>query len=609
MFILLGGPRTTETDGVLERMAAELRGGGDAPRVWQDRDRNAGAASLKPDFVPEDASDAQPIVNDARVFVCQARIDNRNELLPLLDVAHDVADSTLFAAAYDRWGAECVQKVTGDFAFAVWHRADGSVVAAVDHHGARRLMWSRIANGIALSAQLAPLLVHPEISRDPDLDALARLFDSGIDRTSTPFTAIRAIPGGHLFTWRAGEVRIERWWNPSSRPSVWYRDRRQYVDEARELFTRAVASQLRSSSAISTTLSGGLDSGSVTATAARLSSSRITAYTSIPEPGLAVSQRPNWEPDDRTYAAEVAAMYDNVDHRVVPPGGRCALDVIASIHARSHTPSKATTNMLWLDGISAAAAAAGSRVLLTGQYGNAAFSWRGDGTISELVMNGHLRAALQQARDEARARNSSVARVLAGSVRGAMHAMSRRTVGDTVVRAGLQFIRRPRSPHARGNEYVEAPGSRRFWRAFVTTPKQTWWPDPVVQWGVEWRDPTIDRRLVERLLQYPQAAFRIGGRERGLARELAAGLLPDRVRLRRTQGAQVPEAPSLIAAHAQRYRAALEVMRRSPACRELFDFDAMQRALDGFASGSLDFQLATALDVAFDAGLFLEHAT
>ena len=170
---------------------------------------------------------------------------------------------------------------------------------------------------------------------------------------------------------------------------------------------------------------------------------------------------------------------------------------------------------------------------------------------------------------------------------------------------GLPLIRPERRQHSPGNEYLERPGTRRFWAVSATTPANVWWPDPVAQWGVEHRDPTGDRRLVERMLLYPLGAFRLGARDRGLARTVAQGLLPDHVRLRRTQGAQVPEAPSLIAAYASRYRSALDEMRGSPRCAELFDLDTVGRWLDGFVAGELDHYLALAFDLALSVGQFL----
>ena len=589
MFILLAG-----ADGALESMAAELRGGVGEPRLWRDDRHEAGAASLAADFVPEDRFDVQPIVNDDRVFVCHARIDDREGT---------GADSALFAAAYDKYGERCVDHIVGDFAFAAWHRDERKVVAGVDPLGHRRLFYARIGNGIALSTQLPALLAHPNLSHDLDLDSLARIFAPGIDRTSTPYASIRAVPGGHLLTWRAGELKIERWWNPEWQPSIWYRDAREYVDETRELLTRAVKAHLRSSSAISTTLSGGLDSGCVTAIAAQMQ--RVTAYTAIPEEGLATSERKRWEADDRAYAGDVARMHDNIDHRLVTPGGHCAIEVASAIHDRSRTALKAATNILWLDRIATSAFHAGSRVLLTGQNGNNAFSWRGDATLSELATHGHLRAAVAQARAESRARRVSVLRVLAGATRTAFRARSSRTAGEDIHSPALRFLKHPPPMHTRANEYAEVPGTRRFWSMAITTPRHTWSPDVNVQWGIDWRDPTADRRLLERLLRYPQSAFRLDGRDRGLAREVANGLLPDRVRLRTTQGAQVPEAPSLIAAHAHHYREVLANMRGNIACRELFDFDALDEALGEFVNGSRDYYTALAFDRAVAAGQFI----
>ena len=531
-------------------------------------------------------ADAALEKND-RVFLCDARIDEGDEL----------------AATYDKWGERCVDHVIGDFAFAAWHRSENKVVAAVDPLGNKRLFYARVGNGLALSTQLAPLLAHPDVSGELDLDSIARIFAPGIDRQSTPHKSIRALPGGHLLIWRAGDLKIERWWNPDWQPSIWYRDAHDYVDETRELLTRAVAAQMRSDSPIATTLSGGLDSGCVTAIAARMQ--RVTSYTAIPEEGLEASQRTNWEADDRAYATDVARMIGNIDHHLVSPRGRCVLEVVPSIHDRSRTPLKAATNVLWLDRIATSAYDAGSRVLLVGQNGNNAFSWRGEGSITELASHGHPRAAFAQARAEARVRDTNVFRVLGGATRLALRVRSSRPAGADMRPPAVRFLRRPPAIDTRANEYAEVPGTRRFWATAIMTPKHTWWPDPVAQWGVEWRDPTTDRRLLERLLRYPQCAFRLNGRHRGLAREVANGLLPDRVRLRMTQGAQVPEAPSLIAAHADHYRDALDRMRRNGACREMFDLDLLQQALQAFMHGSRDYYEALAFDRAAAAGLFL----
>jgi asparagine synthase (glutamine-hydrolysing) len=612
MFVLLAGPRAAASEDLLAEMSARLRGGAGPPRLWRASDRDCAAASLAPDFVPEDAFDAQPLAGGERVFVCQARLDNRPELIDRLGLAAEapMADSTLLARAYDRWGGDCVDRIAGDFAFAAWNRADGRIEAAVDPIGGRRLYWTRTGSGIALSPQLRPLLAHPQVSAEPDLAALARMLDSGIERSSTPFEGIRSLPGGHRLTWVRGEARVERWWRPGWKPTLWYRDPGDYVEELRELFTAAVKAQLRSSGPISATLSGGLDSGAVTAAAARLlplGAGLLTAYTWVPEAGLATSERPDWDSDDREYAQAVAAAYPNIDHRLVAPGGRSAIEAAGLVHERSATPSKNSTNLLPADTMAAAVAASGSRVLLVGQQGNSAFSWRGQSGVKELAALGRWRSAWAQAGVEAGVRSLAAWRVWAEAGREALSSLRRLAVADRAANPGLGFIRESRRPRPaeRSNEYAEVRGTRRFWGVAVTTPKHVWWPEPVTQWGVEFRDPTADRRLIETLLQYPQAAFRAGGRPRGLAREMSEGLLPDKVRLRTTQGSQMPEAAGLVARHEAHYRSALDSMRSEPACRELLDLRALGAAVDALVAGSNDQVLALAVNRAFDVGTFL----
>jgi len=609
MFLLFAHP---DAPARLEIAAAALLGGSGRPRTWSDEARGVCAAALPVDLVPEDRFDAQPYGDGRRLFVAHARLDNRSEVeaaLGVQELAREWADSALLGAAYDRWGLDCLSRIVGDFAFAAWHHEDGRIEAAVDTLGARRLHWAAVPGGMLLSTQLGPLLAHPGVAHGLDLHAVVRLLDFAIDRATTPFEAIRAVPGGNVLRWKPGQgaPELARWWNPSSEPEIWYRDPRDYVAQTRALLDQAVMARLRSSGPLSATLSGGLDSGSVTAAAARmLPGVSIAAYTSVPEAGLAPSERRNWLASDWEYAASVAAAWPSLDHRPIAPNGRTAIEVVRQVHARSCVPTKSSTNILWLDAIAVEMRGEGSRVLLTGQRGNGAYSWLGESTVAELVRLGHLRAAWRQLRSEATARHVSPLRILGGNLRGQLAMLRRLPLRESVPDAPSRpWLRRAPVTQDRGNEYALPARSRAFWAAFATTPAHSFAPDPLTQWGIEHRDATSDRRLQETLLRYPQAAFRADGRPRGLARAVAEGLLPDEVRLRTTSGAQVPEAPSLIARHAHVYREVIGEMKTSPACNELFDLSAVEAQLDSFVGGDRDYYRALGFDRLCDVGAFL----
>ena len=82
-------------------------------------------------------------------------------------------------------------------------------------------------------------------------------------------------------------------------------------------------------------------------------------------------------------------------------------------------------------------------------------------------------------------------------------------------------------------------------------------------------------------------------------------LLPPAVSERRSQGAQVPELPSLMARDAGRYRSALAAMDASAACRAFIDVGALRTAFETIANGNLDYYGALAVDRTFGVALFV----
>ena len=140
-------------------------------------------------------------------------------------------------------------------------------------------------------------------------------------------------------------------------------------------------------------------------------------------------------------------------------------------------------------------------------------------------------------------------------------------------------------------------------------PGHQWAADTAAQWGLEDRDPTGDRRLIELLLSFPLEAFSIAGWPRGLARAMGLGLVPDMVRYRKTRGAQVPEIARIIAVHSAKYREALEEAIGSAHFRLIFETEQvralLERVCHGNTGGNTGRIGAITLDRVADVSLFL----
>src|ERR1700679_3759876 len=218
MFVAIAGTDCDAPLAELAAMAAALRGSDRAPRLWREARGLAGFGAAPTGILPEDRFDAQPLSNDSLVFVCEARLDNRAELISRLDIdrwrAVELADSAILALAYERWGEETPQHVYGDFAFVAWQPKSRKLVAATDHIGTIPLFYCQRGERIFLATQLAALMAHPSVPKTLDIAALGLMVAPKLGLGGTMFESIRHLPGGSLLVFHGAKLRCRRWWIP-----------------------------------------------------------------------------------------------------------------------------------------------------------------------------------------------------------------------------------------------------------------------------------------------------------------------------------------------------------------------------------------------------------
>nr|WP_246304972.1 asparagine synthase C-terminal domain-containing protein [Nocardioides thalensis] len=364
----------------------------------------------------------------------------------------------------------------------------------------------------------------------------------------------------------------------------------------REAVRGAVAASLPAGGDVGATLSGGLDSGMVVATASGLlapAGRGIHAMTHVPLPG-APEPTGSWEADDGPYAEDVArsltgvtwAPVVNTDR--VPPLESCrwALD-------RAWYPTFNPANQEWCNQIVRDAEARGLPLLLTGASGNATFSRDNDGIVRGLLQHGRLGALVREVRRRAAARGalapaarSVVRETLPRRVLAWRRAQRRRRLGvswampdvaDLPVRADAL------SDAARADLALLAqefpPAGRDMWLDFVRLDTSRHGFPQNLSDDVWWSDPLSDPEVVALALRLPEEAWLAGGRNRGLAREAAAGLLPDRVRLRTTNGGQSADVDQWVRGQEQAYRGLVDRFRESPTVRQVLDVERLATAV------------------------------
>ncbi len=146
-----------------------------------------------------------------------------------------------------------MERLSGDFAFAIWDGPQQRLFCARDQFGVVPFFYATIGKSLIFSNTLNCLRLHPEVSDRLNEGAIADflLFSMNMDMATTTFFAdIQKLPPAHTLIWSEGEVRVRRYWQlPEAVEYLRYQRPEEYVEQFRELFERSVASRLRTNSA------------------------------------------------------------------------------------------------------------------------------------------------------------------------------------------------------------------------------------------------------------------------------------------------------------------------------------------------------------------------
>lgn len=235
-----------------------------------------GHASLA--TTPETLVEQLPLTDSASgcTITADVRLDNRSDLLPKLGLAggrRTIGDGELILRAYLTWGTECLDHLRGDFAFAIWDPRNGQMFCARDQVGMRQLIYAHEPGELfAFATEPHALLQHRGIPAEINEARIADYLEGfeARDLTSTFFTRLYRLPPAHALVLDRDGLRIWRYWQLKAPPMLHLPDDAAYADAFLEVFTDAVRVRLRSSTPVGSMLSGGMDSGSVSAVAARL---------------------------------------------------------------------------------------------------------------------------------------------------------------------------------------------------------------------------------------------------------------------------------------------------------------------------------------------------
>lgn len=222
----------------------------------------------------------QPMITEDRQFALtyNGEVYNFQELRAELESLgykfRSRTDTEVVLYAYVEWGAECVKRFNGMFAFAIWDRSRQELFLARDRYGIKPFYYSFIGNTFLFASEQKAIICHSDFQRSIDLEGLLEYFTfQNIFTDKTLFNGIRIFPAGCWARLPLGadtnRLRPIRYWDFHFRSPERPISDEEYYEEFDRLFRQAVNRQLVSDVDVGAYLSGGIDSGSITAIAAR----------------------------------------------------------------------------------------------------------------------------------------------------------------------------------------------------------------------------------------------------------------------------------------------------------------------------------------------------
>ena len=288
------------------------------------------------------ATGQQPLFNEDNsvVIVFNGEIYNYQELIPELQalghVFHTRSDTEVIVHAWEAWGEDCVLRLRGMFAFALWDRNRQTFFMARDRLGVKPMYYALLDDGwLLFGSELKSVLAHGGFKRDIDPLAVEEYFALGyVAEPRTIFTQAKKLSPGHRLSIRRGESMPEPapYWdlrytldNPISVEDA--------CDELRARLTESVRLRMIAEVPLGAFLSGGVDSSAVVATMAGLSDSPVhTCSIAFEDPAF----------NEAAFAKKVADRY-RTDHFVetVKSDDFDLIDTLARLYDEPYADSSA----------------------------------------------------------------------------------------------------------------------------------------------------------------------------------------------------------------------------------------------------------------------------
>jgi asparagine synthase (glutamine-hydrolysing) len=585
----------------LDRVANALRAHG-PDRSDISVSGNIGFVHVLMRMTPEDRADQQPYrAQSGSMITADLRLDNREDILSRIGLSNQDAmtwpDSRVLLSAWERLGDAIWPMLRGPFAAAIWNPQQRLLTLARDHIGLNVVMWHRSERVFAFATMPNGLFAMDAVPRELSEEKFADfLVLNHADHATTIYRDIFRVPPAHVMQVDPhGAIKQRQYWSPRDIQRVRFPSDQEYAEGLREKLDVAVRRQMRSAHPIGCLLSGGLDSSSVAALAARAlheKKQRLAAFTGVPRRGFDGPVAAGHYADETPYVEATAKAAGNIDVTYVENNAADDFAEIDRFVIALEGPVRNPTNLGWVLAILRLARQQGRRVLLGGLHGNSTISWSGWSQAAAHLKRGRLLTALRQwnlyYRRTPHSRWATTRNLFIEPLMPQWLSSEQRHPR----RIASWHEHSPIRPDFAAAMGVDARArTNRHDFLYRTRPDERiqsllqadyagdWHAAEKALTGVEVRDPTADIDVVSYCFGVPPEQYLAEGTDRSLIRRAMWGLLPEAVLTNNLRGLQDADWHERFSGRSSELASEIEALSHSPLARRAIDLARLERAV------------------------------
>src|SRR5277367_4448619 len=228
----------------------------------------------------------QPVFNEDRSswIVFNGEIYNFPDLRPDLEARghhfRSHCDTEVIIHLYEDMGADCVKKLRGMFALAIYDKSQRKLTLARDRMGKKPLHYALHKGNLYFASEIKSILaVAPELAEINSQGLLEYLYYGYVPDPIIAFTGIQKLPPGHLLEFENGKIKVRQYWDLPGYNTHVPKSEEECLEELEHRLLEATRIRLISDVPLGAFLSGGIDSSTVVALMARASSAPVKTFS------------------------------------------------------------------------------------------------------------------------------------------------------------------------------------------------------------------------------------------------------------------------------------------------------------------------------------------